>query len=146
MPIIGTIQPIPSSSRVSAFMSAQRTKDTKPELALRRALHARGVRFRLNRRDLPGRPDLAIVRPRLAVFMDGCFWHACPDHFTAPKANRDWWSHKLELNSARDRRNDALLANMGWEPFHVWEHEDPQVVADGLAARWFQHSTVPLKW
>lgn len=117
-------------------MSRQRTRDTGPEIALRKALHARGVRFRLHRRDLPGRPDLVLPRLRLAVFVDGCFWHACPDHGVRPRANGAWWAAKLEANVTRDHHNDARLRERGWEPVHIWEHEDAEAAADALAARW----------
>ena len=125
-----------SSEHVRAFMSRQRTKDTDPERRLRSALHRRGVRFQLHRRDLPGRPDLVLARLRVAVFVDGCYWHACPEHMVPPKSNAAWWAEKLAENVARDRRNDAKLIEIGWEPVHVWEHEDPEVVAEHLAALW----------
>ena len=131
--------PVPSSAQVSAFMSAQRTLNTQPELALRRALHRRGVRFRLHRVDLPGRPDVVLVRLHLAVFIDGCFWHRCPLHGSVPRHNRDWWAAKLAATVERDRRNDDLLRQRGWNSVHVWEHEDPDVVADVLANSWFSH-------
>lgn len=105
-------------------------------MALRRALHARGLRFRLHRRDLPGQPDLVLPKLRLAVFVDGCFWHACPEHGVRPQANSGWWAAKLEANVARDRRNDIQLRELGWEALRVWEHEDPEAVADMLSARW----------
>ncbi len=111
-------------------------RDTGPELALRGALHRAGVRFRLHRADLPGRPDLVLVRLRLAVFVDGCFWHGCPAHATAPRANVEFWAAKLAGNRARDARNDVLLAALGWEVMHVWEHEDLDEVACRLARRW----------
>ncbi len=117
-------------------MSRQRTKDTGPERRLRSALHRRGVRFRIHRRDLPGRPDVVLARLRVAVFVDGCYWHACPEHMVPPKSNAAWWADKMATNVARDRRNDIRLAEMGWEPVHVWEHEDPEVVAEQLAVRW----------
>jgi DNA mismatch endonuclease (patch repair protein) len=128
---------VASSELVSEFMAAQRTRDTKPETAIRSALHRRGVRFRLHKGELPGRPDVALVRIHVAVFVDGCFWHSCPEHGTYPKANADWWRVKLEKTVIRDRRIDAELRGLGWEPVHVWEHEDPEVAADSLAARWF---------
>lgn len=134
-----TSTPLPSSDQVRRSMSSQRTADTQPEVALRSALHRRGVRFRVHRRDLPGRPDIVLVRTRIAVFVDGCFWHQCPDHFIAPKANAEWWANKMEANTTRDRRNDERLRLLGWEPVHVWEHEDPEAAADALAARWFAH-------
>jgi DNA mismatch endonuclease, patch repair protein len=71
------------------------------------------------------------------VFVDGCFWHSCPEHRTYPKANAEWWKDKLEKTIARDMRTDSELRERGWEPIHVWEHEDPEAVADSLAARWF---------
>jgi DNA mismatch endonuclease (patch repair protein) len=107
-------------------------KDTAPELALRRALTARQLRYRLHRRDLPGTPDIAFVGARVAVFVDGCFWHACPEHAVMPKANREWWQEKLDANRARDARKDRALVDAGWLPVHVWEHEDPNLVADRL--------------
>lgn len=77
-----------------------------------------------------------LVRARLAVFVDGCFWHACPIHFVPPKANAEWWAAKLAATAGRDRRADAALTAMGWEPMHMWEHEDVDAVADVIAARW----------
>lgn len=79
---------------------------------------------------------MVLARLRVAVFVDGCYWHACPQHMVPPKANAAWWADKLAANVARDRRNDARLREMGWEPIHVWEHEDPDEVADVLADRW----------
>jgi DNA mismatch endonuclease, patch repair protein len=77
-------------------------------VALRRRLHAAGLRFRIHPRDLPGRPDIALTRAKMAVFVDGCFWHGCPAHGVLPKHNREWWLQKLRANSERDSRNDAL--------------------------------------
>jgi DNA mismatch endonuclease, patch repair protein len=130
-------RPAASSDQVRQFMSRQRTRNTEPELSLRRALHAVGIRFRLHRKDLPGQPDIILPKLRLAIFVDGCFWHACPDHGTSPRANADWWKLKLEATVARDRRNDLALLELGWEPLHIWEHEDANSVAAGLASRWF---------
>lgn len=117
-------------------MSKQRTTGTRPELALRSALHRRGVRYRLHRRDLPGRPDIALARIRTAIFVDGCFWHACPVHYVQPKSNAQWWAAKLAANTERDRRADTALRELGWDPIHVWEHEDAEAVAALIAARW----------
>jgi len=77
-----------------------------------------------------------LSRLRVAVFVDGCYWHACPEHMTIPKSNPEWWKRKLDGNVERDRRNDAKLTAMGWEALHVWEHEDPEIVADQLTERW----------
>lgn len=107
--------------------------DTAPELALRKALTARGLRYRLHRRDLPGTPDIAFISARVAVFVDGCFWHGCADHGVLPKANREWWQAKLAANRARDARKDQALVDTGWLPVHVWEHEDPDAMAEQLA-------------
>lgn len=118
--------PVPSSAGVTSRMSRQRRRDTAPEVALRRELHARGRRFRLGLR-VPGVSrrtiDIAFVTSKVAVFVDGCFWHACPEHGTAPHANRGWWSAKLQRNVWRDRDTDALLEMAGWRVVRVWEHE-----------------------
>ena len=125
--------PKPKNVMVSVQMARMPRASTGPEVALRRSLHSRGLRFRLHRRELPGTPDIVMVRPRLAVFVDGCFWHNCPDHCTLPKNNRDWWEAKFEGNRERDRRKDAELIALGWTPHHVWEHEDPDVAAERIA-------------
>ena len=109
---------------------------TKPEMLLRRELHRRGLRFRVNHRDLPGRPDIAFTRVRLAVFVDGCFWHLCPAHAILPKNNAEWWQAKLRRNVERDREKDAGLTALGWRVLHVWEHEDPLTVADEVEKNW----------
>jgi DNA mismatch endonuclease (patch repair protein) len=119
---------------VSAQMKRMRRANTAPELALRKALTVKGLRYRLHRRDLPGTPDIAFISARVAVFVDGCFWHACPKHAVTPKANREWWQEKLDANRARDARKDQELVDAGWLPVHVWEHEDPNAVADRLVA------------
>ena len=106
-------------------MRRVRRRDTAPEVALRSALHRAGVRFRLDASALPGRPDIVLVRARVAVFVDGCFWHGCPEHFVPPKANRGFWAEKIRTNQERDRRSDIALADAGWRVVHVWEHEPP---------------------
>jgi DNA mismatch endonuclease (patch repair protein) len=115
-------------------MLANRRTDTKPELALRRALHRRGLRYRKDYRiDLPGhrvRADIVFTRARLAVFVDGCFWHRCPVHGTDPKSNAAYWAPKLRANVLRDLRTDAALAASGWSVVRVWEHEDPDDAAE----------------
>ena len=95
-----------------------------------------GVRFTANRRDLPGTPDIVLSRARLAIFVDGCFWHACPDHGNLPKNNRQWWSEKLARNVQRDREKDEALKVLGWTVLHVWEHESPQTVAEAIVHEW----------
>jgi len=114
-------------------MSRQRRRDTAPEVALRRELHRRGLRFFVDRAPLTGlrrRADLVFPRRRLAVYVDGCFWHRCPVHATDPKNNSEWWAAKLAGNVARDRDTDARLAAAGWTVVRIWEHEDPLVAAD----------------
>jgi DNA mismatch endonuclease (patch repair protein) len=118
--------PFPASAGRSANMKANRRTDTKPELALRAALHAKGYRYRKDfRLDLPlrrVRPDIAFTRRKVAVFVDGCFWHACPDHGSKPKNNDWYWSPKLARNVERDRAADDALAQAGWTVIRLWEH------------------------
>lgn len=113
-------------------MKGNRGRDTKPELALRRAVHARGLRYRVDfRLPLPGlrrRADLGFTRARVAVFLDGCFWHRCPLHFTEAKANSEFWREKARRNVERDRETDEALARIDWLVVRVWEHESS---ADG---------------
>nr|WP_269457960.1 very short patch repair endonuclease [Nocardioides scoriae] len=115
-----------SSAEVASRMSRQRRLGTVPELALRRELHRLGLRYRIGW-PVPGRPrrtiDVAFPRRQVAVFVDGCFWHACPEHATSPKANGAWWSEKLAGNVRRDRDTDAVLIDAGWAVVRVWEHE-----------------------
>ena len=117
-------------------MARQRTTGTGPELALRRELHRRGLRFRVNVQDLPGRPDIVFTRARLAVQVDGCFWHGCPMHAVAPKANAYWWKAKIAANRERDARSDRLLAESGWLVLRAWEHEAAGQVADRVEQAW----------
>lgn len=120
-------------------MSRIRKRDTKPELLLRRALHAIGVRGWRLRAKLPGTPDLVITRARLAVFVDGCFWHACPRcAIPAPKSNRGYWGPKITRNVARDERVVRELRALGWRTLRLWEHEvlrDPDRCAHRVARK-----------
>nr|VFK21856.1 MAG: T/G mismatch-specific endonuclease [Candidatus Kentron sp. LPFa]VFK35239.1 MAG: T/G mismatch-specific endonuclease [Candidatus Kentron sp. LPFa] len=109
-------------------MSRVRGRNTKPEILLGKALWARGARYRLQVK-LPGRPDLVFPGKRLAVFVDGCFWHGCPIHGEIPATNREFWEKKLGDNLARDRRIDAELSGMGWRVVRIWVHEIKQGVA-----------------
>lgn len=101
-------------------------------MQLRRDLHRRGLRFRVNYPGLPGRPDIVLTRAKIAVFVDGCFWHACPVHGSLPKNNRGWWESKLARNVERDREKDRALEELGWTPLHYWEHDDVDEVADEI--------------
>lgn len=122
-----------TSPATAARMARQATRDTAPELALRRELHRRGMRFRVDY-PLPGLPrrraDVVFTRPKVAVFVDGCFWHLCPAHGTLPGNNAAWWRRKLEGNAARDRETDARLTAIGWTVLRFWEHEPVSVAAD----------------
>lgn len=123
----------PTESKRRA-MRAQRERDTEPEIALRRALHKRGLRYRVDAPlPLPGvrrKCDVLFAGPRVAVFVDSCFWHVCPEHATWPKANGEWWEAKLTKNRERDRDTDRRLRAAGWKVVRVWEHEDPERAAD----------------
>jgi DNA mismatch endonuclease (patch repair protein) len=128
--------PLASNDTVRRQMSRQRTRDTVPELALRRALHARGIRFRVHRRIAGCRPDVVLTRAKVAVFVMGDFWHSCPAHGTQPKSNSAWWSAKLASNSARDERQRAELENMGWHVEWVWECEETGAAAARVERLW----------
>jgi DNA mismatch endonuclease (patch repair protein) len=130
------ISPEASSELVRRQMSAQRSRDTGPELALRKALFARGLRFRIHLRIGRIRPDIVLTRAKIAVFVMGDFWHVCPTHGTSPKRNGEWWAAKLEANKQRDRRQRALLEESGWHVVWVWECEDTSGAADRVAALW----------
>ena len=121
-----------SSKEVSERMKRMPTKDSKPELRLRKAIYGLGFRYRLHRKDLPGKPDIAFGPAKVAVFVDGCFWHNCPEHGTIPKNNREWWLEKFQRNRERDTLKDEQLKEMGWLPVHVWEHEDPDTAARNI--------------
>lgn len=119
-----------STPTVRKTMVANRARNTGPEMAVRRLVHRRGLRYRVNARPLPHvrrTADLVFRRERVAVFIDGCFWHACPIHGTSPKAHAEWWREKLRRNVERDRETDELLASAGWTVIRVWEHEVPEV-------------------
>ncbi|MFD8706689.1 very short patch repair endonuclease [Kitasatospora sp. NPDC059648] len=117
-------------------MSNQRSRDTDIEIALRRALHAAGLRYRVHRRplkDVRREADILFGPARVAVFVDGCFWHGCPQHATWPKNNAVFWREKIEKNRARDCDTDARLAEAGWVSIRVWEHETAAEAAERIA-------------
>ena len=134
------VPPHPGSSdpTVSARMAGLARRDTAPEVAIRRLLHAQGLRYRvaypvpgLRRRSI----DIAFTRRKVAVFVDGCFWHGCPEHGTQPRANASWWTTKLAANRARDGDTTARLVDQGWVVIRVWEHEVPGEVSMRIADR-----------
>jgi DNA mismatch endonuclease (patch repair protein) len=113
-------------------MQSNKSRDTKPELALRSAVHALGLRYRVSAKPLAGvrrTADLVFPRAKVAVFLDGCFWHGCPQHHTVASANAKFWADKVEGNRARDWNTDERLADAGWVSVRIWEHEDPREAA-----------------
>ena len=130
-----TDRPVPSSPGVSERMSRARRRDTEPEMLIRREAHRRGLRYLVDA-PLPGMPrrraDMVFTRRKVAVFVDGCFWHSCPVHTSIPRANRDWWVAKLRKNTERDRETDAHLRELGWTVLRFWEHEEPVAVVDSV--------------
>lgn len=132
------VQPVKASNeQVREAMSRQRTRNTRPEMELRRSLHKRGLRFRLHRRPVPGLNrtiDIVFPGPRLAVDVYGCFWHCCPQHASFPRANGEWWLEKLTRNRARDEATQIALLDAGWALDIVWEHEDPDTAAARISS------------
>lgn len=128
--------PHPTDEMVSRRMRRNRRTDSKPEVAVRSVLHGRGRRFRkhlaVRTEQRLVRPDIVFPRQRIAVFIDGCFWHCCPIHGNQPRANSDYWGPKLARNVRRDRLVDEALTEAGWRVFRAWEHEDPGLVADRI--------------
>lgn len=128
--------PHPSDPTVSKRMRRNRRTDSGPEAAVRSALHHRGLRFRkqfpIRTSERVVRPDITFTRARLAVFIDGCFWHRCPTHGNQPKANTFYWGPKLRRNVERDHEVDLALASAGWTVLRAWEHEPAEEVADRI--------------
>ncbi len=118
-------------------MLANRNRNTGPELALRHELFRLGFRYRIHYSPLASRRwkvDVAFPRHRLAVFIDGCFWHGCPQHHALPKSNVEFWRSKVLGNVGRDRKLDAMLSEQGWKVLRVWEHDDPEAAARLVAS------------
>lgn len=129
--------PPASSPSALARMKSQKQRDTKPEIELRSCLHTMGYRFRTDMIPIPGmktRADIAFPRVKVAIFVDGCFWHSCPKHGTMPKQNSKWWQQKLAANSLRDRETDDRLGRAGWTVVRIWEHEKPSEAAKRVVA------------
>lgn len=134
-----------SSETAKRVMRGNRGRDTTPELHLRRELHSRGLRYRVNLRvpsNLRRSIDIAFTGPKLAVFMDGCFWHGCPIHRAHPKTNADFWMAKIERNILRDQGTNQLLEEEGWTVIRVWEHDDIMKAADRIQRQveWHQRN------
>lgn len=119
-------------------MQSNRSRDTTPEIAVRRILHARGLRYRVDMRPAPGirrRADIVFTRQRIAVFIDGCFWHGCPEHGTRVfKTNAPFWEQKIARNAARDIDTTTQLEALGWRVLRYWAHLDPASVANAIEA------------
>lgn len=116
-------------------MQGNRSRDTTPELAVRRLLHAAGLRYRLQVAPVPGlrrTADIVFPRDRIAIFIDGCFWHGCPEHYAPPKANPGFWQDKVERNRARDADTTARFEAVGWAVLRFWTHEPPEAINDSV--------------
>jgi DNA mismatch endonuclease (patch repair protein) len=132
-----TYAPWASSPATRIVMQGNRKRDTRPELAVRRATHALGLRYRVAYRPLRGRrwtADLVFPRLRVAVFVDGCYWHGCPEHFHLPRTNTGYWGPKVERNRVRDLRVDGDLQEAGWTVLRLWEHVPITEAAQRIAA------------
>lgn len=116
-------------------MLGNKARNTKPELAVRRVLHAAGFRYRVDLRpvlELRSRADIVFTKKKLAVYIDGCFWHGCPVHATIPKSNADYWVPKLKRNVERDRETTSKLESLGWVVLRFWEHEDVEEIVHSI--------------
>jgi DNA mismatch endonuclease (patch repair protein) len=125
-----------SSARARNVMRGNRSRDTRPELAIRSAVHRRGLRYRVASRPIPGvrrSADLVFASARVAVFVDGCYWHGCPEHYVPSISNREYWAEKISGNRARDSDTDAKLLAHGWLPLRIWAHKDSEEAAELIA-------------
>jgi len=117
------------------IMLGNRRRDTKPELRVRKRLHGLGMRFRVDYPPVQGlrcRADIVFTRAKVAIFIDGCFWHGCPKHYRPPRTNSEYWLPKIELNRLRDARNGRALEAAGWTVLRYWEHEDPDALSQSI--------------
>jgi DNA mismatch endonuclease (patch repair protein) len=131
----GAARPQAPSAMVRRRMQATPQRDTQCEIGLRRAVYRLRLRYRVDR-PIPGtrrRADLLFARAKVAVFVDGCFWHGCPEHGTWPKSNAEWWHKKIEANRSRDSDTDCKLRALGWTVLRFWEHFDPTAAAHRVA-------------
>ncbi|MGW3420270.1 very short patch repair endonuclease [Streptomyces phaeochromogenes] len=126
-----------SSAARRRNMQAIRSRDTKPEWLIRRLVHAQGLRYRVSARPIPDlrrTADLVFRPAKVAVFVDGCYWHGCPEHYVPPRTNSGYWSEKVLRNVKRDRDTDQRLSDAGWLVLRFWEHEQSETCADKIAA------------
>jgi len=117
-------------------MRGNRSRDTKPEIEVRRLLHKQGFRYRVHVRPVPGlrrTADIVFTRKRVAVFIDGCFWHRCPEHFVGSKSNTDYWGPKIAANVSRDIETNRALELAGWTVLRYWAHVPPAEIAESIA-------------
>jgi DNA mismatch endonuclease (patch repair protein) len=127
--------PPASSPEAKRRMERTRRRDTAGETAIRSILFAQGLRYRIDAAPIPGmrrRADILFRSSRIAVYVDGCFWHGCPVHATWPKQNADFWKQKIEANRARDADTNRRLKRAGWKVIRIWEHEDPNKAASRI--------------
>ena len=127
-------------------MKSNKGRDTKPEVALRLAVHALGLRYRVSERPLKRlrrTADIVFASTKVAVFLDGCFWHGCPDHHTVAATNAKFWADKVESNKARDQDTDRRLKEAGWVSVRIWEHDDPAEAADRIRTVVVDRRSVP---
>ncbi len=130
-----------SSEGVRRSMRANKGRDTKPELRIRSAVHALGMRYHVNARPLPQlrrTADLLFTKARIAVFVDGCFWHGCPEHHSVSKTNADYWAEKVRTNRLRDAATDQALREAGWSVVRIWEHEPVESAANRIFESWLE--------
>jgi DNA mismatch endonuclease (patch repair protein) len=137
MKVIMAKKPEASSLLVSRTMKKVRVRDTEEEMVVRRLLFARGLRYRVQYR--PKNPnigrssiDIAFPRQRIAVFIDGCFWHGCPVHGAVPKTNQEWWANKITENKSSDLRVTTILGSIGWTVLRFWTHERPEHIVSHI--------------
>lgn len=126
-----------SSLRTRRSMLSNRRRDTKPELSVRRELHRRGFRYRVDHPPIESprrRADIVFTRHRVAVFIDGCFWHGCPDHCKLPKTNTDYWHKKIAANAARDTDTDHALRTAGWTVMRFWAHVPRDQIVESVVS------------
>ncbi|HEY9309236.1 MAG TPA: very short patch repair endonuclease [Microbacterium sp.] len=134
-----------SSAGTERSMRSNRGRDTGPERAVRAIIHRQGARYRVDYAPVGGRrrADIVFTRQRIAIFIDGCFWHCCPTHGTQPRRNADYWAPKLLRNVERDRETNDLLRDAGWTVLRFWEHESPEQVASEIIGKIRQSSYHP---